>query len=119
MNKDTTLIREKSTYAKVFEPQPETNPLDDLDSFIEEKTESIRRYSQKDNPNQGYIDRQVSEILALKSILDKLDNLKLYHAWVKIEAEIKKHSDNVDGVTIKIPLRMNAKAERFLNLDLR
>lgn len=105
MDKDTTLIAE-----------PATDPVDDLQDFIEAKTEALKNYAKRETRNEAYLQRQITEIQTLEGILDRLDFLKLYRVWVEAEDNIKKHQSDIDGVTIHIPLKSGARPERFLNL---
>lgn len=111
-------LQNKSQYLKVFDPPPQTDPKDDFDSFIQQKIISIKKYAERPDRNDNYLKRQIAEIQELQSIYDKFDNLKLYSEWVKIENTIQNHSNDGDGITIQLPFVLNAKRERFINLDL-
>ena len=108
------IVNSGQIVTSLFPPPPaETDPRSDLEAYLEIKEKSIIQYSQRQDHNQAYLDRQLTDYEQLQSICDKLTNLALYTIWCQLEMACYKYKDcGCDSINIIIPLSENSKGEK-------
>jgi len=113
-----TNVTKNSELLVLFEPPPPTDPVEDLAFFIEKKIAAIEKYSVRPDRREEYLKRLVAEAEELQSIADRLQSLKLYSLWARIEALIQKNHHATDGLILKMPFVQDPKNSRLLYIDL-
>jgi len=109
--------REKTEYYHAFDLPPATDPKSDLEDMIERKGRDLRGYMSRKDHNEVYCEKLLSELKQLENIKNKLHHQRLYPIWVQVEKRIDSFKNDVDGITIRIPLVENPQDDRFHFLD--
>jgi len=110
MSKDTK-------FSKAFDPPPETDPVSDLESIVQEKEKSLLLYAKKPDRNDNYLQRQYIDLKQWRDPISRLSELRFYSVWVEIEREIERATGISDGVVIIIPLKENPRSDRLYRID--
>lgn len=95
----------------------DVTPLDILEDYLTEQTESMVKYYQKANANQDYLKKQLARIAKAEEALEELRKSKT-EVWLYLYECIKaaeKELGLAGNVTINFPLRFDVK-ETF-NID--
>ena len=110
---------EKTKFYHAFDPVSPTDPKEDLRDFIEEISKGLIEYSKKSYATQSSINKRYKEIQRLESILERLQNIRLYPVWATAERKIEAaRNEEVDGAWMAFPFVKNPRSDRYAYIDL-
>lgn len=94
-----------------------TTPLDLLEDYLNEQTESMVKYSQRPDANQDYLKRQLQKIATAEASLEQLRKAKV-EVWLYLYQCIlaaERQFGLAGNITINFPLRLDVK--ETINID--
>jgi hypothetical protein len=94
--------------------------IQQLKDIATDLEKSLINYKAKINtPNEKYIEKQASYIVALRDIATSFNSIEPLDIWLDLLTRFKHFQDfEKDGFVIYLPFRPNPRKERFILIDL-
>ncbi len=101
---------------------PETDPVSDLEEYIETQEQELHKYASKPNHVADYLLKLIRKHNNLVQIFKKFKALRYYWQWVEVEQFIERtvrSGVQVDGATVYIHFVNNPDSERMIRYELK